>query len=323
MKSDVKALGKVAVLMGGWSGEREVSLMSGQGVLGALRSEGVDAHAFDPQEQSLEELKRQGFARCFIALHGLHGEDGAVQGALEILGIPYTGSGVMASAIGMDKVMTKRVWNASGLPTPAHRVVHAHEHDESILEDIGNILGFPLIVKPIKEGSSLGVFKVHNLLELKNAVDEGGKFGSELMCEQFINGDELTCAVIGTGANAQVLPIIQILAPEGNYDYQHKYFSNDTHYECPAKLSMDESNNINMLALKAFNVLGCRGWGRVDVMFDRTTRKPYLLEVNTSPGMTGHSLVPLAAKTVGISYSELCVRILGGATLDSLTGKDA
>lgn len=322
MDIDVKALGKVAVLMGGWSGEREVSLMSGQGVLGALQAEGVDAHAFDPQEQSLEELKHMGFSRCFIALHGLHGEDGAVQGALEILGIPYTGSGVMASSIGMDKVMTKRVWNASGLPTPTYRVIQATESNESVFTDIANLIGFPMIVKPIKEGSSLGVFKVHDIKEFKDAVRQAGEFGSELMCEQFINGDELTCSILGSGATAQALPIIQILAPEGNYDYQHKYFSNDTHYECPAKLSMDENNNIQMLALKAYNILNCRGWGRVDVMFDRTTRKPYLLEVNTSPGMTGHSLVPLAAKTVGIPYGELCVRILADATLDSQVGKN-
>lgn len=323
MDMDVKALGKVAVLMGGWSGEREVSLMSGQGVLGALKAQGVDAHAFDPQEQNLEELKRLGFERCFIALHGLHGEDGAVQGALEILGIPYTGSGVMASAIGMDKVMTKRVWNASGLPSPVYRVIATDETSESVFSDIANLIGFPMIVKPIKEGSSLGVFKVHSMQEFKEAVSQAGQFGHDVMCEQFINGDELTCAVLGTGTQAKALPIIQILAPEGNYDYQHKYFSNDTRYECPAKLTRDETEHVQSLALKAYNALDCRGWGRVDVMFDRAARKPYLLEVNTSPGMTGHSLVPFAAKTVGISYGELCVEILADATLDSQLGKGA
>lgn len=317
MVVDVKALGKVAVLMGGWSREREVSLMSGQGVLEALQGQGVDAHAFDPKDQNLEELKRQGFARCFIALHGLYGEDGAIQGALEILKIPYTGSGVMASAISMDKAMTKRIWIASGLPTPAYRVVLAHEVSSSWLNDVVNVVGFPMIVKPAKEGSSIGVYKVTNEAELQQAIKEVAHLGQEIMCEQFIDGEELTCPIIGTGMLAKALPLIQIVAPQGNYDYEHKYFANDTHYDCPAPLSESETSDLHNMVLKAYNVLNCRGWGRIDVMRDRVSHKPYLLEMNTSPGMTSHSLVPMAARAVGIAYDELCVRLVAAATLDS------
>lgn len=317
MVIDVKALGKVAVLMGGWSREREVSLMSGQGVLEALQTQGVDAHAFDPKVQNLEELKQQGFARCFIALHGQYGEDGAIQGALEILKMPYTGSGVMASAMSMDKVMTKRLWIASGLPTPAYRVVLAHEASASWLNDVVNVVGFPMIVKPAKEGSSIGVYKVNNEAELQKAIEEVAYLGHEIMCEQFIDGEELTCPVIGTGSSAVTLPLIRIVAPQGNYDYEHKYFANDTRYDCPAPLSQDETASLQSMVLKAYNVLNCRGWGRIDVMRDRVTHQPYLLEMNTSPGMTSHSLVPMAARAVGISYGELCVQLVAAATLDS------
>lgn len=316
MTRDVKAFGKVAVLMGGWSGEREVSLMSGQGVLDALLSKGVDAHRFDPKEQDIWSLKQLGISRCFIALHGAYGEDGVIQGALEVLGIPYTGSGVMASAISMDKVMTKRIWLADALPTPAYEIVRASEVNEAVLAGIVNKLKLPLIVKPAHEGSSIGVTKVLKADMLKAAIDDASRFDGHVLCEQFIEGDEVTCAVIGSGKAAQALPVIRIVAPEGNYDYEHKYFKDDTKYECPASLPQGETEVLQQLAVQAYQVLECRGWGRVDAMIDRHTRKPYLLEVNTSPGMTSHSLVPMAARATGLSYADLCVQLLADATLD-------
>jgi len=317
METNVKALGKVAVLMGGWSSEREVSLMSGNGVLEALRSEGVDAHAFDPKEQNLFELKSQGFERCFITLHGALGEDGAIQGALEILGIPYTGTGVMASAIGMDKVMTKRIWEARNIPTPAYELIHARDVNEKCLEGVVKKLGLPLIVKPSQDGSSMGVVKVEQASEMLAAVQDAAKYGDLILCEQFIAGEELTCAVLGRGEQARVLPIIRIAAPQGEYNYENKYFSNDTQYECPAALPEAETQKIQKLVLQAYLALECRGWSRVDVMVDAKTREPYLLEINTSPGMTSHSLVPMAARAVGMSYAQLCVEMLGAATLDA------
>ena len=317
METNVKALGKVAVLMGGWSSEREVSLMSGNGVLEALRSEGVDAHAFDPKEQNLFELKSQGFERCFITLHGALGEDGAIQGALEILGIPYTGTGVMASAIGMDKVMTKRIWEARNIPTPAYELIHARDVNEKCLEGVVKKLGLPLIVKPSQDGSSMGVVKVERASEMLAAVQEAAKYGDLILCEQFIAGEELTCAVLGRGEQARVLPIIRIAAPQGEYNYENKYFSNDTQYECPAALPEAETQKIQKLVLQAYLALECRGWSRVDVMVDAKTREPYLLEINTSPGMTSHSLVPMAARAVGMSYAQLCVEMLKAATLDA------
>lgn len=319
---NIKGLGKVAVLMGGCSAEREVSLMSGKGVLEALRGEGVDAHAFDPKEQDVSELKRQGFTRCFIALHGAYGEDGTMQGALELLGIPYTGPGVMASAISMDKVMTKRIWESAGIPTPKYAVVHAGRTDAAMLGDIVKSLGLPLIVKPASEGSSIGVFKVEVAEQLAQAVEDAGKLDGQVLCEQFIAGDEVTCAVLGKGEAAIALPVVRIVAPQGNYDYEHKYFTNDTQYECPAQLPQEEIEQLNEWVLKAYRVLECRGWGRVDVMIDSTTRKPYLLEINTSPGMTGHSLVPMAARSAGILYGELCVQLLQAATLDACVKKE-
>ncbi|MGL4667823.1 MAG: D-alanine--D-alanine ligase [Saezia sp.] len=317
MGKEVKALGKVAVLMGGWSSEREVSLMSGKGVLEALLSVGVDAHAFDPKEQNLFELKKQGFDRCFITLHGALGEDGAVQGALEVLGIPYTGTGVMASAIGMDKVMTKRIWMSQAIPTPAYELIHAHEVGAKRLDEVVEKLGLPLIVKPAQDGSSMGVVKVTQASQMAAAVQEAAKFGEVILCEQFVGGEELTCAVLGRGANARVLPIIRIIAPQGEYNYENKYFSDDTRYECPAALSEQETEKIQGIVLKAYLALGCRGWGRVDVMIDGKTRAPYLLEINTSPGMTSHSLVPMAAQATGVSYAQLCVEMLEAATLDA------
>jgi D-alanine-D-alanine ligase len=312
--------GKVAVLMGGHSAEREVSLMSGSGVLKALQSKGVDAHAFDPAERDLSELKRKGFTRCFIALHGRFGEDGTVQGALELLGIPYTGSGVMASSISIDKVMTKRVWLAEGLPTPKYILLRRGAYTREQVREVPDDLSLPLIVKPAREGSSIGVVKVEGYSGMAAAVDQAAALDADVLCEQFIRGDEVTCPVLGTGDSARALPVIRIVAPEGNYDYQNKYFTDDTKYLVPCALPAGEEEAIQEIVLKAYRVLGCRGWGRLDVMIDSATRKPYLLEINTSPGMTGHSLVPMSARAAGISYEDLCVQLLASAALDQEKG---
>jgi D-alanine-D-alanine ligase len=309
--------GKVAVLFGGASAEREVSLMSGQGVLAALRSKGVDVHAFDPAQRSLHELKTEGFARCFIALHGRFGEDGTVQGALELLGIPYTGPGVMASSMAIDKVMTKRVWRFEGLPTPAWAQVTSSAQTEQAFDTLGS----PMIVKPAREGSSLGLTKVTSRSQCVAAYDLAAKHDPQVLCEQFVSGDEVTCPVLGSGDDAQALPVIRIVAPGGNYDYQNKYFTDDTKYLVPCGLPAGEEEAIQALVLKAYKTLQCRGWSRADVMIDAATRKPYLLEINTSPGMTGHSLVPMSAKAAGISYEDLCVRILASAALDHAPSK--
>ena len=308
--------GKVAVLMGGRSAEREVSLMSGRGVLAALRGGGVDAHAFDPAEQPMDELRRQGFARCFIALHGRYGEDGTVQGALELLGIPYTGAGVLASSMSIDKAMTKRVWLAEGLPTPRHVLLHRGQTDARHLGAVLAELGLPLIVKPSREGSSLGLTKVTRADQMDGAVAAAGRLDADVLCEQLIVGDEVTCSILGAGDDTQALPVIHIVAPEGNYDYQNKYFTDVTEYRVPCDLPVGEEAAIQALVCRAYRVLGCRGWGRLDVMIDAVTRQPWLLEINTSPGMTGHSLVPMAAKAAGISYEALCLRLLAMATLD-------
>lgn len=310
---NVKEFGKVAVLMGGRSAEREVSLMSGTGVLKALQSKGVDAHAFDPAERDLSALKREGFVRCFIALHGRFGEDGTVQGALELLGIPYTGPGVMASAVAMDKLMTKRIWVAEGLSTPAWRQVHSAA--ETV--DAFAALGSPMIVKPVREGSTIGLTKVTDATQCASAYALAAKQDPMVMCEQFIAGDEVTCPVLGTGDAARALPVIRIVAPDGNYDYQNKYFTDDTKYLVPSGLPAGEEAAIQALVLQAYRTLGCRGWSRADVMIDAATRKPYLLEINTSPGMTGHSLVPMSARAAGISYEDLCVQLLASAGLDN------
>jgi D-alanine-D-alanine ligase len=314
---NVKRLGKVAVLMGGSSAERPVSLMSGEGVLKALLSQGVDAQAFDPAERDLTELKRDGFARCFIALHGRHGEDGTVQGALELLGIPYTGSGVMASAVAMDKVMTKRVWLAEGLPTPAWRLLDARHHGRENVRVVPDALGLPLIVKPAREGSSFGVSKVPGYSGMMEAVTLAAQYDPDVLCEEFILGDEVTCPVLGAGDAAVALPVIRIQAPDGNYDFEHKYHSDDTRYHCPSGLPEAEEREIQRIVVEAYRLLGCRGWGRADLMIRASDRKPFLLEMNTSPGMTGHSLVPMSARAAGISYEQLCVRLLADATLDN------
>ena len=308
--------GKVAVLMGGQSAEREVSLMSGGGVLQALRARGVDAHGFDPAERELSELKREGFARCFIALHGRFGEDGTVQGALELLGIPYTGSGVMASSISIDKVMTKRVWLAERLPTPKYKLLRRGSYTREQVLGVPDELGLPVIVKPAREGSSIGVAKVQGYSEMAAAVAAASLLDDDVLCEQFIAGDEVTCPVMGSGETARALPVIRIVAPEGNYDYQNKYFTNDTQYLVPSGLPAGEEQAIKDIVLKAYRVLGCRGWGRVDVMIDAASRRPSLLEINTSPGMTGHSLVPMSARAAGISYEDLCLQLLASAALD-------
>ena len=317
MNIDPKSLGKVAVLMGGTSAERAISLLSGTGVLTALRAQGVDAHPFDPAERELVELKREGFARCFIALHGRHGEDGTVQGALELLGIPYTGSGVMASAIGMDKVMTKRVWIAEGLPTPRYvRLAPGQQDRESVIA-VPDAIGLPLIVKPPREGSSIGITKVLGYSQMADAVALAAQYDADVLCEEFIDGEEVTCPVLGEGAGATALPVIRIQAPDGAYDYQNKYFTDVVTYLCPSGLPAHEEAEIQRIVLAAYRTLGCRGWGRADLMIRASDRKPFLLEINTSPGMTSHSLVPMAAKAAGISYEALCVRIAAGAALDA------
>lgn len=313
---DVRALGKVAVLMGGRSAEREVSLMSGSGVLAALRSRGVDAHAFDPADRSMDELRRDGFDRCFIALHGRFGEDGTVQGALELLGIPYTGPGVMASAVAMDKLMTKRIWLAEGLPTPAWRQVRSADETRAAFEALGS----PMIVKPVREGSTIGLTKVLTADQCEAAYALAAGQDPMVMCEQFIAGQEVTCPVLGSGSGARALPVIRIVAPDGNYDYQNKYFTDDTQYLVPCGLPPGEEESIQDLVLRAFRALDCRGWARADVMIDARTRRPWLLEINTSPGMTGHSLVPMSARATGLSYEDLCLSVLATADLDNPAG---
>jgi D-alanine-D-alanine ligase len=293
--------GKVAVLMGGSSAEREISLMSGRGVLKALRAKGVNAHAFDPARRDLSDLKRAKFSRCFVALHGRGGEDGALQGALELLGIPYTGSGVLASALAMDKVRTKQLWAAEGLPTAPHALLQKN----SDFRAVAKRLGLPLFVKPASEGSSVGMSKVKAAGALEKAWRKAARLDPVVIAEKFIDGPELTAGVLGD----RVLPLIRIETPREFYDYQAKYFTDDTRYLIPCGLSSAKEKQIQALCLKAFRALGCRGWGRVDLMLDRRGR-PYLLEINTSPGMTSHSLVPMAAKAVGISYEDLCVKVL-------------
>jgi D-alanine-D-alanine ligase len=317
-KNMAKEFGKVGVLFGGRSAEREVSLMSGSGVLKALRSRDIDAHAFDPAERTLSELAAEKFNRVFIALHGRYGEDGTLQGALEQLGIPYTGPGVLASSIAMDKAMTKRIWLASGLPTPKFEMLTA----QSNWKNVADTLGLPLIVKPVHEGSTLGLTKVTKADQLPAAYALAAKFDRAVMAEEFIAGMELTCPILGAGEAARALPVIRIIAPDANYDYQNKYFSNDTQYLCPCGLSPDQERAIQELVVASYRALGCRGWSRADVMVRASDNQPFLLEINTSPGMTGHSLVPMSAKVAGFSYEDLCVQILKSAALDLTPSKD-
>ena len=310
-QQEAQALGKVGVLFGGRSAERDVSIMSGTGVLKALQSQGIDAHAFDPGQRSLAELAAEKFDRVFIALHGRFGEDGSLQGALELLGIPYTGSGVMASSVGMDKITTKILWLNEGLPTPRYAVLDA----KSDLDKIAADLGLPLIVKPPHEGSTIGITKVNAAAEFKQAYDTAAALDDAVLAEEFVTGREFTVAVLGSGANARALPVVEIVAPEGNYDYQNKYFTDDTQYFCPPQLDEAIQAEMRRIAVEAYRSVGCEGWGRVDVLLRVADNKPFLLEVNTSPGMTSHSLVPMAARAEGISYEQLCVEILRSARL--------
>lgn len=311
-----RELGRVAVLMGGTSSERTISLMTGEGVLAALKSRGVDAIAFDPAEHDMSELKLLGTNRAFVALHGRHGEDGTVQGALELLRIPYTGSGVMASAVAMDKCMTKDVWCANGLPMPRGVTLSVAERRPEALTRAVEKLGLPFIVKPPTGGSSIGVTIVRAASELIGALEAAAAHGPVALCEEFIEGDEVTCAILALDGAPQALPVIRIAAPEGKYDYENKYFTEDVTYHCPSGLPDDIEARVRDLTVKAFTALRCRGWGRADLMIRKSDRRPMLLEMNTSPGMTGHSLVPMAAARAGIEYDELCLRIAAGARLD-------
>ena len=310
---NVAALGKVGVLLGGKSGERDISLMSGKGVLDALISKGVNAHAFDPGQQAITELAVQKFDRVFIALHGRYGEDGTMQGLLEQMNLPYTGSGVLASALAIDKQATKRLWSSFNLATPRFVMLNINSDWQKIVQE----LGLPIIVKPAREGSSLGLTKVVKLEDLPLAYALAAKLDRDVMAEQCIIGEELTCPIVGDGENARALPVIRIVAPDSNYDYHNKYFSDDTKYLCPTGLDLALEAKVQELALSAYRALGCKGWGRADVMIDQKTNQPYLLEMNTAPGMTGHSLVPMAAKAAGVEYADLVLWLLSKAGVHS------
>jgi D-alanine-D-alanine ligase len=315
--SEIAALGKVGVLFGGSSAERDISIMSGTGVLAALKGKGIDAHAFDPGVRSLAELADEKFDRVFIALHGRFGEDGSIQGALELLGIPYTGSGVMACAVGMDKIYTKLIWLMAGLPTPKYARIDPATDLAAVVAE----LGLPLIVKPPHEGSTIGITKVAAAGELAEAYRVAAGFDDVVLAEQFITGREFTVAVLGSGATARALPTVEIVAPAGNYDYQNKYFNDSTKYFCPALLDHETAERIENLAVQAYRALDCEGWGRIDVLLRESDNEPFLLEVNAAPGMTGHSLVPMAARALGIQYDDLCVEILRTARLKMHKGK--
>jgi D-alanine-D-alanine ligase len=302
---DPATFGKVAVLFGGTSAEREISLKSGNAVLAALRSRGVDAHAFDPAERPLSDLKSEGFERVFLILHGRGGEDGTAQGALELLGIPYTGSGVMASAVGMDKWRTKLLWRGAGLPVPDYVLLTA----DSDFAAVERQLGLPLFVKPANEGSSVGITKVKTPGMLADAHREAARHDSLVLAERYLGGGEFTVGMLGEGDQLRALPVVRIVPATEFYDYEAKYFRDDTRYFCPSGLPPDKEAEMQALARQAFTVLGCRGWGRVDVLLD-ADGTAYLLEINTAPGMTDHSLVPMAARAAGIDFPELCVKVL-------------
>jgi D-alanine-D-alanine ligase len=303
---DPKSFGRVGVLLGGKSGEREISLMSGNGVLEALRTKGVDAHPFDTGLRCPTELAKENFDRIFISLHGRFGEDGTIQGLLELLGLPYTGSGVLASALAIDKIVTKQVWISNGLATPEFEELTAESDWNTVVKH----LGLPLIVKPAHEGSSLGLTKVKSVDELPAAYKLAAGLDKKVIAETCIIGDELTCPLVGQGKTAEALPVIKIIPPQANYDFHNKYFSDETKYLCPTGLAPEVNAAVQDLALAAYKALGCRTWGRADVMLDQKTGKPYLLEMNTSPGMTSHSLVPMAAKAAGIDYADLVLWLL-------------
>lgn len=295
----MRNFGKVAVLFGGKSGEREVSIKSGSAVLAALQRQGVDAHAFDPATRPLQEL--EGFDVAMINLHGRFGEDGSIQGVLELMGIPYTGSGVMASAIGMDKWRTKMIWSAAGIRTPRFERVTA----DSDFDAIEQRLGLPLFVKPANEGSSIGISKVKQAGGLRAAYKLAAESDPLVIAEQFIGGGEYTVGILGSEA----LPIVRIVPKNEFYDFEAKYLRNDTEYRCPCGLDATKELQIQQEALQAFNAIGCSGWGRVDFLMDDAGNH-YFLEVNTSPGMTDHSLVPMAAKAAGMNFDALVLEIL-------------
>jgi D-alanine-D-alanine ligase len=299
--------GKVAVLMGGRSAEREISLKSGSAVLAALKLKGVDAHAFDPADQPMDALLQQGFDRAYIALHGRYGEDGTVQGALELMDLPYTGSGVMASALAMDKWRTKLLWQATGISSPRYVLLNAQSNADAVVSE----LGLPLIVKPSQEGSTIGLTKVVNKYDLLDAYQLAAKYDSVVLAEEFIAGTELTVAILGETP----LPLVRIEVAGELYDYQAKYLSDDTRYFCPSGLPGSQEYAIQIQALKAHQILGCRGWGRVDLILSESGEF-YFLEANTSPGMTNHSLVPMAAKEAGLSFEDLVLQILAQAHVE-------
>jgi D-alanine-D-alanine ligase len=315
---DVKAFGRVGVLLGGRSGEREISLMSGNGVLQALISKGVDAYAFDPGLRNPTELVAEKFDRIFISLHGRYGEDGTIQGLLDLLELPYTGSGVLASALAIDKIVTKQVWISNGLSTPEFEELTA----DSDWNAVAKHLGLPLIVKPAHEGSSLGLTKVKAVEELPAAYQLAAGLDKKVIAETCIVGDELTCPLVGQDFSAEALPVIKIIPPQANYDFHNKYFSDETQYLCPTGMAPEVNQRVQELALAAYRALGCRTWGRADVMLDQKTGKPYLLEMNTSPGMTSHSLVPMAAKAAGVEYADLVLWLLS-ETLQEKEGTTA
>lgn len=311
---DPKSLGKVVLLLGGRSSEREVSLMSGKGVFDALQGAGVDVTRFDPQEQPLSELEKGDYDRAVISLHGRFGEDGTIQGVLEYLNIPYTGPGVRASAIAIDKNLTKLVWRERQIPTPNGMLVTKDSDMSFVIQE----LGVNLVVKPSREGSSIGLTKLEyaNVQTLHEAVEKASQLDPQVLVEERIYGRELTVAILGEGQDARVLPIIEIVAPDGDYDYQNKYFTDVVRYECPADLSEELRDDISTTCLRAYRALGARGWSRIDVMLAEDGRF-VLLEMNTSPGMTAHSLVPLAAKNAGMSYEELVLQVAASASLDT------
>ena len=315
-KIDPKDLGKVVVVLGGSSAEREVSLMSGSGVFKALVEEGVDAEEFDPHREPLSLLAEMKCDRAFLILHGKGGEDGVIQGVLEYMKIPYTGCGILASAIGIDKSMTKRIWESAGIPVPRGMVLK----NEADCEEAIKYLGTDVIVKPNKEGSSIGLYKVFNADKqlLTEAFHKASETGMDVLAEEFIRGRELTVAVLDRqdGRGLQALPIVEIKAPKGDYDFEHKYYSNETIYECPAAVDPDLTKRIQDTVVRAANLIGARGWSRIDVML-KNDGSFVMLEINTAPGMTPHSLVPLAARTAGISYGELVKIVAAGATLSS------
>ncbi len=294
----MKRFGKVAVLLGGRSAEREISLLSGNAVLAALREQGVDAQGFDPAERELSDLRK--FDRAFIVLHGRGGEDGCVQGALELLGVPYTGSGVMASALSMDKWRTKLVWQAAGIPVTDHLLLDGHSDWSAVVAQ----LGLPIFVKPATEGSSIGITKVKQVGELRAAYEAAARYDRLVIAERFIDGAEVQFPILGN----HVLPSIRIEPATEFYDYDAKYFRDDTRYHCPG-MPAEQEQALHELVLRAFRVLGCRGWGRMDLIIDRAGR-PWFLEINTVPGMTSHSLMPMGAEAAGIDFSALCLQVL-------------